>query len=225
MARINIDGELLTGSLTNAHTINTSVEAKLIEIMLTNTDTSARQAEVQFIATGQSAASKYKVIAMTGGVNIPAGVTQIYRFNQFLKTGDKINWKADVNAKIMAKLSVLEVAVEAGKTRVNLDGILLPNTFPGSPPHTVGDQTTLIELVLCNTDTVERTIDFHGVPSAGSETNANRLIGYQAGQGIAPGETQIWRFNQFFDVNDFFQWQADVAAKVAAKLSIFEEAA
>jgi len=224
MARINIDPVLLTAALTTAHTINTSVEAVEEELVLTNHDTSARTVEVQMIPTGQAAADRYKIISMSGSISINPGETEIYRFNQFLKTGDFIQWKADVAAKVMAKLSVLEKATETGKTRVNINGTLLPTTVATIRTIGAGVQSTLIELILCNIDTVDRLIDFHFIPSGGSASNTNKIIGMQAGVvALNAGETQIYRWNQFLDASDFIQWKADVASKVPGKLSILEE--
>lgn len=227
MARIGIDGVLLGTSLTSGHTISaiTNIQATLIELSLTNHDSVDRWAEVQFIKNGQSAGNLYKVIAQQAGTAIGPGEEQIYRFNQFLETGDDIQWKASAAGVITAKLSVLEELPATGISWINVDGILLPSTIAIGHTINTGVQSTLIELVLLNIDTSVHRVDFHMLENGGSIGDANRVIGHQSGEPneIQPGETQIYRWNQYLGDGDSLRWKADTADKIAAKLSIQEE--
>lgn len=95
MARIRVDGTLLTTSLVTMHTVNNNVQATFVEIRITNDDTVDRLPEVQFIPQGQSAAAKYKEFAPQAGNAVRAGETVVIRRYPMLDAGDFIQAKKD----------------------------------------------------------------------------------------------------------------------------------
>jgi len=112
MARIGKDPLQLTASLVTQHTINTSVQGTLVEITLTNHDTSERLVDVHFVPTGGSASDANKIIGLQAGENaLLPGELRRYQFIPYLDAGDFIQMKADVAAKVTRGLSILEEAV------------------------------------------------------------------------------------------------------------------
>ncbi|MDA2936843.1 hypothetical protein MYX75_01085 [Acidobacteria bacterium AH-259-A15] len=93
--------------------------------------------------------------------------------------------------------------------------------------HTIGTnvQGTFIEATLTNHDTVDRLVDLHFVPTGGSASNANKIIGLQTGQNaLKAGEMRTYQWVPYLATGDFIQAKADVTLKVTLKLSILEEA-
>ena len=113
MARKNVDGVQLTGSLVTLYTVTAGFQLTYIEITMHNTDTSARQVECQFIPSGQSANDKYKVVDLLAGSknDLKAGETRVYRGTPMLDPGDFIQMLADTTLKVNVRMGILEEAV------------------------------------------------------------------------------------------------------------------
>ena len=94
--------------------------------------------------------------------------------------------------------------------------------------HTVpsGVQVTLIEISFLNTDTSNRGITVHFVPSGGTASDANRVIHMpaDADNSLRSYEKRIYVLTPFLSVGDFVQASATTASVVQLEMSILEEA-
>lgn len=76
-------------------------------ILLHNTDTVARQAQVHFVHNGDSSATKNEWISPT----LQPGETQYYEIDEFIPALAKIRWQAAAAGAITAKLSLFEESI------------------------------------------------------------------------------------------------------------------
>lgn len=94
--------------------------------------------------------------------------------------------------------------------------------------HTVpsGVQVTLIEISFLNTDTSNRGITVHFVPSGGTAADANKVIAMPAtaDNALRPHEKRVYSFTPYLGVGDFIQALATTGAVVQLEMSILEEA-
>lgn len=108
--------------------------------------------------------------------------------------------------------------------RIRVDALQLTAALVLQHTINTGVEGTFVEFTLTNHDTVERLVDVHFVPVGGSASDANRIVGHQAGtNGLQPGEMRRYQFIPFLQVGDFIQMKADVTLKVTSSLSILEE--
>jgi hypothetical protein len=91
-----------------------------------------------------------------------------------------------------------------------------------STDYTVPANTKAIvkEIILYNSDTVDRIPEIHFVPSGGAAGNANKIWG----AAIAAGETVVIALNTVLAAGDFIQSKADAADKVSRRYSVALEA-
>ena len=109
--------------------------------------------------------------------------------------------------------------------RIVVPPVLLTASLVTHHIITTSVQATLISATFTNHDSVKRTVGLHFVPSGGSAANANQIIGLQAGENeLEPGEMRHYEWVHFLAAGDFIQALASVAAVVAMRLSVLEEA-
>lgn len=108
--------------------------------------------------------------------------------------------------------------------RTNIESVELTTSLVTK--HTVASnvQATLIELWFNNSDTVNRLVTVHFVPSGDTATDANKVLEMQSGNALRPGELQGYEWAVHLDTDDFIQVKADAASVVAMYGGILEEA-
>lgn len=85
-------------------------------------------------------------------------------------------------------------------------------TVPGST------EAIVKEIILCNTDTVARSVDVHVVPSGGSAAASNQIHA----DSLQPKQTRILSLNTLLDTGDFVQAKASSASVVSYRMSVIE---
>lgn len=87
--------------------------------------------------------------------------------------------------------------------------------------YTVPDNTLarVNELLLCNTDTVPRTVSVYFVPLAGTAGITNTVLKEIT---VAASETRFFGFDQVLSSGAFVQAVSDAADKVAVRMSGLE---
>ena len=221
--RTGKDPVQLTATDSTIYTVPASRRPTLIELGFINLDTVNRTPTVHFVPSGQLVATSRRVIGGTESV-IKPGETQIYRFRQFLAPSDFISWKADAATAISAWCAVVEETEDVALFR-NVNADFLTASLVSQRVIATGRQASLIEVILHNTDTVDRVATVHFIPSGGAAGNANIFVGGTVtGAGlIKPGETITYAWNQHRGAGVDIQAKADTASVVVAKLSVLEE--
>ncbi len=91
-----------TGSIAGA----ASQKSRLIEIVIANTDSSARTVTIYAVETGGTADAARMILP---GVSIPAATSWVLAFNTPLESGETIQGKASVSAVVTYRISVEEM--------------------------------------------------------------------------------------------------------------------
>lgn len=99
-------GTLLTATAATLYTVPANTSARVNEMLLCNTDTSARTFTFYMIASGDSAAAKNTIFS---GVTIGPGETRTLGLDQVLPAASFIQGLADVTSKIAVRISGVEI--------------------------------------------------------------------------------------------------------------------
>jgi hypothetical protein len=90
--------------------------------------------------------------------------------------------------------------------------------------YTVPYSTSAIikEIILCNTDSVTRTVDVHIVPSGGSASVANQILDGSANASLQAGETKMFNLSNVLPTGYLIQAVASSAGVVSMNVSGLE---
>lgn len=109
--------------------------------------------------------------------------------------------------------------------RIGKDALRLTGSLVTQHIINTNVQGTFVEITLHNTDSSERLGQVNFVPTGGSASDDNEVIGHVLGNnGLKAGETRTYQFVPYLNAGDFIQAKADVTLKVTFKLSVLEEA-
>jgi hypothetical protein len=102
-----IPGTTLTASLVTLYTVPSNTKTRANELLICNTDTSARTFTVNFVAAGGSAAVNNTVF-----ITAPVGAkeTLTLGLDQVLEAGDFVQASADAADVVSIRLSGVEVS-------------------------------------------------------------------------------------------------------------------
>lgn len=106
-------------------------------------------------------------------------------------------------------------------THVNVDGVLLTNSYVTMYTVPAGKQAIFVEVVICNIDTTTpygAFVEFTPVGQAESATW--RVIANQAGNYLLPGETQVHKYTPMMDAGDYIQAVGSTTNKISFRAGI-----
>ena len=108
--------------------------------------------------------------------------------------------------------------------RTNIESVELTTSLVTKYTVASNVQASLIEFWFCNSDTGNRVVTVHFVPSGDTATDANRVLEMQSGCALRAGELFGIEWAVNLGTGDFIQIKADAAGVVACYGGILEEA-
>jgi hypothetical protein len=203
---------LLTTSMQTIYTVTASFSALLEGLLICNSDAVGQAMSIHLVPSGGTSIVDNQIWADVIAGNRTAAIA----LQTILPEGSMVQAKV-ASASNTVSLHVTPVETTAAFLK-SVAPVFLSDALPGSPQYTFTAQGSLVESILCNTDTVRRLVMLHAIPPAGSAGVDNLIFNDY----IAAKRTVFIQTNKTLANGATIKAYSDATGMVGMRLSVVE---